>query len=112
MKRWPVGGSSSTQSFITTDILLALNDLATLPATLPATLQTLGLELPSPAFLLGAVVFGLIGMVAFASGRNTGRPQRKWLGVALMAYPYVITQTGWMLAAGAALCAALYFERD
>jgi hypothetical protein len=31
-------------------------------------LQALGLELPSLAFVIGAIAFGLIGLVAFESG--------------------------------------------
>ena len=46
-------------------------------------LQTLGITLPSPAYIAGAVFFGLIGLAAFRSGRRAERPARKWLGVAL-----------------------------
>ena len=38
------------------------------------TLQSLGLALPSPAYMLGAIVFGLIGYVAFRRGRKTAVP--------------------------------------
>jgi hypothetical protein len=34
-------------------------------------LESLGLVLPSPAYVLGAIVFGLIGWVAFRRGRKT-----------------------------------------
>ena len=34
-------------------------------------LQSLGLELPSPAYIVGAIVFGLIGMAAFGYGKKT-----------------------------------------
>jgi hypothetical protein len=77
-----------------------------------ATLQALGLELPSPAFLLGAILFGLVGMWAWASGRRRSEPRRKWLGVALCFFPYLVTQTAWMWATGLALCAALIWARD
>ena len=59
-------------------------------------LQSLGISLPSPAYILGAVIFGLTGFVAFRYGKRAGRRRSKWLGVALMLYPYAIAQT-WLL---------------
>ena len=59
-------------------------------------LQSLGLVLPSPAYLLGALVFGLIGYVAFRRGRKTSTAALTWIGVALMIYPYAVSQT-WLL---------------
>ena len=77
-----------------------------------ATLQALGLELPSPAYLFGAIAFGLAGMVAFRRGRKTGRKRTLWLGVALMLYPCAISATWLLYAVGAALCAGVYLDRD
>ena len=76
-----------------------------------STLQSMGLHLPSPAYLFGAIVFGLVGMVAFRLGRQRERPVTLWLGVALMAYPYLISNTLLMYLIGTALCAGLYFYR-
>ncbi|MDO8455487.1 MAG: hypothetical protein Q7T07_01080 [Burkholderiaceae bacterium] len=59
-------------------------------------LQSMGFTLPSPAFLLGAIVFGLLGMVAFSRGRKESLPMLTWPGLALMLYPYAISQT-WLL---------------
>jgi len=59
-------------------------------------LQSMGFVLPSPAYIFGAIVFGLLGMVAFSRGRKTTRPVLTWTGVALMLYPYAIGQT-WLL---------------
>jgi hypothetical protein len=75
-----------------------------------ATLQSLGLELPSPAYIFGAIVFGIVGLVAFARGRKTGRPWVKWLGVALMFYPYVVWNTWMLYLVGLALCAWLWVD--
>jgi hypothetical protein len=75
------------------------------------TLQSLGLELPSPAYIIGAIVFGLIGLAAFRDGRKRGRPVMRWLGVALMLYPYVISQTWLLYGVGTALCAGLVLDR-
>ena len=77
-----------------------MNDLAALPA--------LAFSLPSPAYLLGAIVFGLIGFGAFRYGRKAGRPVPLWLGVALMLYPYAVSQTVLLYAVGTVLCVGLF----
>jgi hypothetical protein len=74
-------------------------------------LRALGLELPSLAYVIGAVVFGLIGLVAFRYGRKTRQGRILWLGVALMLYPYVISSTALLYAIGLALCAAIWLSR-
>jgi chromate transport protein ChrA len=73
-------------------------------------LQSLGFSLPSPAYLFGAIVFGIIGFAAWRYGKKAGRKWTKWLGVALMVYPYAISQTWLLYVAGVALCAALFFD--
>lgn len=77
---------------------------------LPA-LQLPGITLPSPSYLFGAIVFGLIGLVAWRYGRKRQRPLTQWLGVALMFYPYVISSTWLLYAIGALLCAGLFHDR-
>jgi len=72
------------------------------------TLQSLGLVLPSPAYILGSVVFGLVGYVAFRRGRKTAVPSLTWTGVVLMVYPYAVPQTWLLWTVGVALCAWLY----
>ena len=74
-------------------------------------LQSLGFTLPSPAYLFGAIVFGLVGLVAWRYGRKGQRPLTKWLGVALMFYPYVVSPTWLLYVVGAALCAGLFYDR-
>ena len=74
-------------------------------------LQSLGLELPSPAYIVGAIVFGLIGLAAFRHGRKHKRRVTLWLGVALMLYPYAISQTWALYVVGATLCIWVYFGR-
>jgi hypothetical protein len=76
-----------------------------------AALKSLGLEMPSAAYLFGAIVFGLIGFAAFRLGRKGERPVTLWLGVALMAYPYAISRTWLLYAVGVALCAGLFLDR-
>jgi len=76
-----------------------------------AALQALGLELPSPAYLFGMILFGLIGLAAFRRGRLSGQRVTLWLGVALMLFPYAVSNTWLLYGVGAALCAGLYFYR-
>jgi len=76
-----------------------------------AALQSLGWVLPSPAYIVGAVVFGLVGLVAWRRGRKLERPRTLWLGVALMLYPYVVSATWLLYAVGLALCAGVWLDR-
>lgn len=80
----------------------SMNDLSAL--------KSLGFALPSPAYLFGALVFGLVGMVAFRLGKRGERPVTLWLGVALMVYPYAISRTWLLYLVGVALCAGLWFD--
>ena len=75
-------------------------------------LHSLGIELPTPAYLLGLLVFGIVGYVAFRRGRKTGRPPLVWAGVATMLYPYVVPQTWllWLIGAAATGCIYFYWE--
>jgi tryptophan-rich sensory protein len=76
-----------------------------------AELQSLGLTLPSPAYLIGAILFGCVGIAAYRIGKKSSRPATKWLGVALMFFPYVVSETWMLYTVGAALCAAAYYYR-
>jgi hypothetical protein len=60
------------------------------------TLEALGFVWPSPAYVAGAILFGIIGYVAFRRGRRMLRSALTWSGVALMVYPYAVPQT-WLL---------------
>jgi hypothetical protein len=70
------------------------------------------LSLPSPAYLAGSLIFGIIGFAAYRYGKCRGQNQTRWLGVGLMVYPYAISQTWLLYLLGIALCACLYFFRD
>lgn len=74
-----------------------------------AALKSLGFTLPSPAYIFGAIVFGLVGLAAFRRGRQTGQPRVLWLGVVMMLYPYAITRTWLLYAVGVALCGAWWW---
>lgn len=68
--------------------------------------------LPTPAYIAISIVFGVIGFAAWRFGKKMQQPVTKWLGVALMFYPYLIgSSTGLLLLVGVGLCAALYFQR-
>jgi hypothetical protein len=73
-------------------------------------LQALGFEWPSPAYLFGALLFGLLGMLAWRRGRVLARPRTRWLGLALMLYPYLVSSTWVLWATGAALCAGVMLD--
>lgn len=75
-------------------------------------LNSLGLALPSPAYIFGAIIFGLIGFAAYRYGKKTSLTYPKWLGVALMLYPYAISDTWFLYLVGGGLCGALYIFRE
>jgi len=69
--------------------------------------------LPTPAYLFGALVFGAIGFAAYRYGKKTQQTKCKWLGIALMLYPYLTgSNTRLLYAIGTILCAALYIYRN
>ena len=74
-------------------------------------LEALGISLPSPAYIFGAIVFGLVGLVAFRFGGQRKKPVTRWIGVALMFYPYAVSRTWLMYLVGFALCAGLWLDR-
>ena len=75
-------------------------------------LSGLGLALPTPAYLIGAILFGLIGFAGYRYGKRMSLGKVKWIGVALMVYPYAVSGTEMLYVVGAALCGAMYFWRD
>jgi hypothetical protein len=73
-------------------------------------LESMGFTLPSPAYLFGAIIFGVIGYAAYRYGKRTGLASTKWLGISLMIYPYVVSATWLLYAVGAGLCIGLYLS--
>ncbi|MCA1582653.1 MAG: amino acid transport protein [Acidobacteria bacterium] len=63
----------------------------------------------SVATLLFAVLFGLVGLAAFRYGRKNGEPRQLFLGIALMAYGYFVTNAWISLGIGAVLTLLLFF---
>ena len=77
-----------------------------------ASLGALGLALPSPAYITGTILFSIAGYVAFRRGRKASRPELTWVGVALMFYPYAVSQTWLLWAVGAVLTGCVYLRWD
>ena len=75
-----------------------------------AALDALGFTLPSTAYIIGAVIFGIVGFVAYRYGKKMSLPATKWIGIALMLYPYVISATWLLYVAGAGLCFGAYLS--
>ncbi len=73
-------------------------------------LQSMGLTLPSPAYIFGALLFSILGMAAWWHGKKTQKATTKWLGVALMFYPYAVAQTWLLYLVGVVLCAAVIWD--
>lgn len=61
--------------------------------------------------ILLAVLFGLIGFAAFRYGRKNSEPRPLFIGIALMAYGYFVTNAWISLAIGSVLTLALFFPR-
>ena len=64
------------------------------------------------ANIIGGLIFGSIGFIAFVYGKKQSSFKIMMLGALLMAYPYFIQNTIAVYAVGAALTAALFFLRD
>ena len=65
----------------------------------------------SAANLIGGFVFGSIGFVAFIYGKRMNLWKPMFLGIALMVYPYFISDDLLMIAIGAIGTAGLFFLR-
>ena len=75
-----------------------------------AAVEALGFTLPSTAYIIGVVIFGLVGYVAYRYGKRMSLQTTKWIGIALMLYPYAISTTWLLYAVGIALCTGAYIS--
>ena len=73
-------------------------------------LHSLGIDLPTPAYLLGLLVFGIVGYVAWRRGRKASKPRLMWVGLATMLYPYVVPQTWLLWLIGAAATGWIWYD--
>jgi len=69
----------------------------------------MGLVLPTPWYIAGAVLFGLIGWAVYRRGRRDEQSRLVWIGVALMLYPYAVSETWVLWAVGVGLTAVAYW---
>ena len=74
-------------------------------------IESLGFALPTPAYMAGALLFGIVGFAAYRYGKKASLSEFKWLGIALMIYPYAITETWLLYTIGVAFCVGLYWFR-
>ena len=72
-------------------------------------LEALGFTLPSPAYIFGTVLFGIIGYAAYRYGKKASTPSASWIGIARMLYPYAISATWLLYVVGTGLCVGLFF---
>jgi MFS family permease len=61
--------------------------------------------------ILIALVFSFVGFLAFRHGRKNHEPRPLFLGIALMAYGYFVTNAWVSLGIGAVLTILLFFPR-
>jgi hypothetical protein len=66
----------------------------------------------SAANLIGGFVFGSIGFVAFMYGKRMNLWKPMFLGLALMVYPYFVSNDIAMIVVGAIGSASLWFVRE
>jgi hypothetical protein len=59
--------------------------------------------------ILLALLFGVVGFAAFRYGRRNSEPRPLFIGIALMAYGYFVTNPWVSLAIGTVLTLALFF---
>ena len=62
--------------------------------------------------LFAYLIFGLIGMAAFGYGKKQGKPKAAFIGIAIMVYPYLVSDTLALWAIGAGLTTMLFMFRD
>ena len=69
------------------------------------------MDLPSPAVLFWSILFGAIGLGYFMYGKKQVAIVPMVCGVALMVYPYFVSNTIVLVAIGVVLAAVPYFIR-
>ena len=67
--------------------------------------------MPTPEALFGAIVFGAIGMGFFVYGKRQSLVKPMVLGIALMGFPYLVSDTVPLFIVGTALTLAAYIFR-
>lgn len=73
-----------------------------------ATASALGFVMPSVGYIVGAVVFSIVGYIIYRLGRRTQNTYLAILGGVLMLFTYVVTDTFLVYSIGAGLCVAAW----
>ena len=73
-------------------------------------MNAMGLALPTPAYFLGALLFGIYGYVVYRRGKKMANTMLRGTGIVLMLYPYAVSQTWLLWFVGAALCGWAYLR--
>lgn len=68
--------------------------------------------MPTPEALFAIIVFSVIGLGAFRSGKIHQRWQSMVIGLTLMLYPYFIPGGFWLYAVGTGLTICLFVFRE
>ncbi len=68
--------------------------------------------MPTPAELFGLIIFSVVGLAAFLYGKKAALWKPTFIGVALMIYPYFVSETWVLYAIGGVLCLGLVVWRD
>lgn len=77
----------------------------------PATLNLSSL-LPTGWEIAALVIFGVAGFIGWRHGKRQQKPAPKWIGLALMLYPYATSGAEMLWGVGIALTAALVYTWD
>ena len=64
--------------------------------------------MPTPEALFWAIVFGAIGMASFVNGKRQSSWVPMALGIALMGFPYLVSETIPLFLIGTVLTVAAY----
>ncbi len=72
------------------------------------TLEALGFTLPSPTYLFGVLLSSIIGYVAYRYGKQCGLMAVKWTGIALMLFPYAVSESCLLYLIGTGLCIGIF----
>lgn len=73
-------------------------------------LESMGLVLPSAWYFVGAILFGIAGYVFYRRGKATKQRGLLWTGVALMLYPYAVSETWSLWVIGSVLSGWAYSQ--
>ncbi len=67
--------------------------------------------MPSMSYLIGGIIFTIVGYIAYRHGKKVANSSIKGIGITLMVYPIFVSDDGLLYLIGCGLCTALYFYR-